>query len=257
MVDRRRFLARSIVLTAAAMPAVIHAQKVPSSSDSDPELLSSMRTRLARELDDPALAATLAPSILNVGFEWTSPMRPAADLRAVIAYSFGNRLAADPKAQPEPGPVNEVLADTVVRVHKLLPSGSRIYAQWEIAHFLTAKYGFKDVVSIEPVIAADGTVTYLSTDGVAEAAVKRAGGTAAIGPVAVVGHRDHAKRCVLTSRGRGMDAWVAKEVSLPVEYDAESGQPWTRRRDLYLLHDMAAQMMMLRAAKIAEAYPKG
>lgn len=216
-----------------------------------------MQTKLGQELSDPAVAAVLAPSILDAGFEWTPPMRPAAELRALIAYSFGNRLAADPKARPEPGPVNEALADTVVRVHTLLPTGARIYAQWEIAQFLTSKHGLKDVVSIEPVIAADGTVTYLSTDGVAEAAITRAGGAAAIGPVAVVGHRDHAKRCVLTSRARGMDAWVAKEVALPVAYDTGSGQPWTRRRDLYLLHDMAAQMMMLRAEKIAEAYPKG
>lgn len=184
-------------------------------------------------------------------------MRPAAELRAVVAYSFGNRLAADRKSQPAPGPVNEALADAVVRVRALMPAGSRIYAQWEIAHVLSGKRGLKDVVSIEPVVAPDGTVTYLSTDGVAEDVVKRAGGAAALGPVAVVGHRDHAKRCVLTSRARGMDAWVASEVPLPVAYDAESGQPWTRRRDLYLLHDMAAQMMMMRARRIAEAYPKG
>jgi hypothetical protein len=42
-----------------------------------------------------------------------------------------------------------------------------------------------------------------------------------------------------------------------VVYDANSGQAWTRRRDLYLLHDMAAQMMMARAAAIARVYPEG
>ncbi|MFT4111926.1 hypothetical protein [Silvibacterium sp.] len=257
MVDRRKFLTRSLALSATVLPTAMHAQDASPQGMPDTELVSRMRQKLAQELGDASVAAELAPSIFDVGFEWTPPMRPAKELRAVVAYSFGNRLTSDPKAQPEPGPVNEALAEAVVRVRALMAPGTPVYAQWEIAHFLVVKHGLKDVVSIEPVVAPDGTVTYLSTDGVAEAVVKKAGGVTALGPVTVIGHRDHAKRCVLTSRARGMDAWVAKEVPLPVEYDAESGQAWTRRRDLYLLHDMAAQMMMLRAAKIAEIYPKG
>jgi hypothetical protein len=44
---------------------------------------------------------------------------------------------------------------------------------------------------------------------------------------------------------------------MPGEYDAQSGQSWTRRRDLYLLHDMSAQVQRLRAMAIAAAYPNG
>ena len=110
---------------------------------------------------------------------------------------------------------------------------------------------------MSPVVAKDGSVTYLSTDGVAEAVVKHEGGATALGVVGVVAHRDHAKRCVLTSRARGMDAYVAREVELPVIYDAQSGQPWTRNRELYLIHDMAAQFAMLRAERIAKEYPAG
>ncbi|MEV8020353.1 hypothetical protein AB0O76_29240 [Streptomyces sp. NPDC086554] len=37
----------------------------------------------------------------------------------------------------------------------------------------------------------------------------------------------------------------------------ESGQPWSRRRDLYLVHDMAAQWAVLRDKLVKEACPNG
>ena len=50
-----------------------------------------------------------------------------------------------------------------------------VYAQWEVARFLQAD-GVPGVTSIEPTTAADGTVVYLSTRGVADAAVSDAAG---------------------------------------------------------------------------------
>ncbi|WP_279630225.1 hypothetical protein [Streptomyces murinus] len=44
---------------------------------------------------------------------------------------------------------------------------------------------------------------------------------------------------------------------MPGTYDPESGQAWTRRRDLYLVHDMVAQLTVLRTKLIAQAYPNG
>ncbi|WP_199726371.1 hypothetical protein [Acidipila sp. EB88] len=174
-----------------------------------------------------------------------------------MVYDFGNRPAArgEPHSHPEPGPINQMLADAVLQVAQ--HCGGPVYAQWEIAKLLKGKH--PDVSAIEPVVAADGTVTYLSTDGVAQAVVALANrpGARKLGTVCVVAHRDHSKRCVATSKARGMDAAVAAEVALPAAYDAESGQPWTRRRDLYLLHDMAARWMQLRADRIAAAYPQG
>ena len=73
-----------------------------------------------------------------------------------------------------------------------------------------------------------------------------------VGAVAIVAHRDHAKRCVQISRRHGMNAIVATEIELPVTYDPLSGQPWTRRRDIYLAHDLAAQFIGLRSQAIAE-----
>lgn len=216
-----------------------------------------MKRRLTLELDDVTVADTEAAQLLEIGFHWAAPTQPAISIKTIVAYSFGNRLqpSASPKTLPDPGPINELLADAADALHQ--QSHAPIFAQWEIAHFLQTKYHV-DVIAIEPVIAADGTITYLSTDGVAEAVVKHASGKpSTLGTVGVIAHRDHAKRCVLTSRARGMEACVAAGLHLPVTYDPQSGQPWTRSRDLYLIHDMAAQFMQLRAAEIARRYSNG
>ncbi|MGA4837332.1 hypothetical protein [Streptomyces sp. G45] len=123
----------------------------------------------------------------------------------------------------EPGPVNEELADTVARIRRQrdLP----VYAQWEIARFLDSKYAMKNVTSIEPVIASDGTITYLSTDGVAqqvaEARRKLPGG---LGTACVVGFRDHLKRCVLTTKDRGMPAFAPRGFTMPKTYDPQQAR---------------------------------
>lgn len=202
---------------------------------------------------------------IDVGFTWDLPTIAAARIDRIVAYGFGNRAnaasgntptnGANQTALPDPGPVNEALADAVYAIRRL--KSVKVYAQWEIARFLASKYQMADVHSIEPVVAADGSITYLSTDGVAAAIVALEGGGAAMGGVAVVGHRDHAKRCIQTSRARGMAAAAVAEVPLPTLYEPQSGQAWTRRRDLYLVHDMYAQFATLRANLIAAAYPNG
>ncbi|MGA5067800.1 hypothetical protein ACPB9E_29165 [Streptomyces exfoliatus] len=114
------------------------------------------------------------------------------------------------------------------------------------------------MTSIEPLIAPDGTITYLSTDGVAAQvaeARKRVPGGAGI--ACVIGFRDHHKRCVQTTRDRGLKAYAPRGFGMPHTYDPESGQPWTRRRDLYLVNDMLAQWSALRAKLMAEAFPNG
>lgn len=213
-----------------------------------------MAKTLENELGDAATARTLAAIIAEAGFRWDYPEISARDADSVVAYSFGYRSAtgkvdpatglSDGEETPQPGPINEMLADAV---HAIAGTRSlRIYAQWEIAEVLSEKYAIKDVVPIFPVTGEDGKKTYLSTDGVAKAIVHHAGSSAALGNVAVVGHRDHVKRCILVSRENGMKAAAAREVPLPVQYDPGSAQPWTRRRDAYLLNDVIAQLMMAR-----------
>ena len=210
-----------------------------------------LQEALAKSLDDPKVAASLAPVLLDIGFTWDAPSQPAAGFRTVVAYAFGNRPAPAGTTTPVPGPMNETLAKAVVEAQR--KSGAvTIYAQWEIASFLSKQEGIGKVVAIDPVTAADGSVKYLSTDGVAEAIVTMVGGDATkLGRVCVIGHHDHSKRCVETSRARGMDAWVMDGLKLPVNYDAESDQPWTRDREIYLIHDMLAQLAQIRAMKLA------
>ncbi|MEV3857177.1 hypothetical protein AB0J38_22955 [Streptomyces sp. NPDC050095] len=258
---RRQFAA---ALTASLAAAPLAAAAPAAASDGAGRkaagLAPHMRAALGRELDDRATADAVVPHLLDVGFDWHPQTAPARHMDFVLAYGFGNRPATgggDPaKTLPEPGPVNEALADTVARIRaeRDIP----VYAQWEIARWLDSKYRMDDVTSIEPVVAEDGTITYLSTDGVAaQVADARKDLPGGIGTACVVGFRDHHKRCVQTTRDRGITAYAPRGVAMPGTYDPESGQPWTRTRELYLVHDMAAQWQVLRAKLIAEAYPHG
>jgi hypothetical protein len=245
MMQRRSFLL-SALATAVVPPAASVAGVLPAAG-----FAAQLQQALGVALGDPELAAKLAPVLLDVGFTWEAPAQPAASFQTIIAYSFGNRPALPGSSQPAPGPVNQELARAVVEAQRR-SKASRIFAQWEIASFLRDQKGIGDVIAIDPVVLPDHSIQYLSTDGVAQAVVTHVGGDASkLGRVCVIGHHDHAKRCVETSRGRGMDAWAMKDLSLPLTYDPQSDQPWTHSREIYLIHDMAAQMMQIRAARLA------
>ena len=257
---RRRDLATAVT-TGIVLPAFVGSASAraerPLAKDG---LQQHMLAALSKEIDDSASARTLVPHIEDVGFDWQPDTAPVAQLDFIVAYAFGNRLPAgggDPaKVLADPGPTNEALADAVAAV--LARRQVHVYAQWEIARWLKSKYGISNLTSVEPVIAADGTITYLSTDGVAaQVLAARAKLPGGIGTAAVVGFRDHIKRCVQTTRDRGMAAFAPAGIPMPGTYDPQSGQPWTRRRDLYLVHDMYAQWATLRAKLIAQAYPNG
>ena len=83
------------------------------------------------------------------------------------------------------------------------------------------------------------------------------GEAAALGTAAVIGHRDHVKRCIITCRARKVASHAPEGIELPVWYDEQSDQPWTRRRDLYVLQDMSVQLLGIAQANIVQAYPNG
>jgi hypothetical protein len=94
-------------------------------------------------------------------------------------------------------------------------------------------------------ITPDGTVIYLSTDGVARKALvlsDKAGNR--LGRAAVLGHRDHVERCRRTAIKAGIDIVTVPDEFMPSEYDAESGQEWTRSRDVYLKADAYAMRLL-------------
>lgn len=242
-------------------PSALGAALGVASVGSDAEALERLMVKtLYGELGDQAVARQLAAHLTEAGFRWKYPTFPVREADSVVAYSFGYRSPtgkvdpdtglSDSGEAPEPGPINSLLADAVYAISRA--RAVRVYAQWEIAQVLTRKHGMQDVVSIHPITGPDGKTIYLSTDGVAKEVVARAGSAQALGKVAVVGHRDHIKRCVIVSRDNGMNASVAREVPLPVQYDPESAQPWTRRRDAYLLTDLVAQLSIMRNRVIAE-----
>lgn len=178
---------------------------------------------------------------------WTVPAAPAESASIIVAYSFGNRIpaGADPaRTVGEPGPVNTELAAAVVAAR-----GGRnvpIYAQTEIAEVLRTAYGLTDVVAIDPDRAADGTLVYLSTDGVAAKIAELRGGAVAGERAAVVAFADHLWRATRTTAAHGFDAFAPAGVAMPNRYDPQSGQLWTTSPLLYLPTDFAGRLALLR-----------
>lgn len=212
--------------------------------------------RLTVEFDDETLAGelvtrfgpeTLAAMENAIGIDGAAdslllaadaPTVDVDEIDSLVVYAFGNRVAVDGALSP--GPVNEEMAAIVAAFVADRPVP--VYAQWEVADLLIAA-DVPGVISIGREIDADGNITYLSTAGVAEKAVALAAESGTdLGRVGVVGFADHAVRCVLTSRAAGMTADVPAGVALPAQYDAESGQPWTRNRLDYLSVDIPARL---------------
>ncbi|MFG1782964.1 hypothetical protein ACGFIU_11035 [Rhodococcus oryzae] len=180
------------------------------------------------------------------GDAWAVPTLPADQFTLIVAFSFGNRMpaGADPaRTEGEPGPVNEALADTVVAAR-----GDRdvpVYAQTPIADVLRTKYGMDDVVAIAADVRPDGTLAYLSTDGAAAKLATLRGASQATDVAGVVAFGDHQWRATRTAEANGFRAYAPLGISMPGEYDPQSGQTWTRSRDVYLPTDYAARIPLL------------
>jgi hypothetical protein len=75
-----------------------------------------LAARLAAQLGDPATAAALARTLLEIGLTWRAPTVAPEAIRTIIAFTFGNRMA--PSGNRTPGPVNQALADLALRLHE-------------------------------------------------------------------------------------------------------------------------------------------
>ncbi|WP_240494314.1 hypothetical protein [Pantoea sp. 1.19] len=219
----------------------------------------TIKNKLNQSLSDCQTASQLAPFINDCIFERYPVTLAPREASVIIGLAFGNRenRSGNPNELAEPGPMNEALAHCCATVYrqKKMP----LYLQWEIARFFQAG-GFpdiplRDVYSIEPDWDAQHNLVYLSTDGVVKAIIDDHfdGEASAVGKAVVIGHRDHVKRCVKTCRARGIAAYASRGITLPVWYDPHSWQAWTRRRDLYVLQDMAAQMMAQAQSNVEQA----
>jgi hypothetical protein len=201
-------------------------------TDAHPEIEALLADHLEAELGDAAMARAFAAALVEDALIWRAPTVPLEEVRTIIGFTFGNRMLAN--GNREPGPVNAALADVAVRLHEA--TGARVWAQWEVAQAIGGRSPDGMVEAIYPVQDGQAEPRYLSTGGVVEAILARSG--APLGTIAVVAVRDHAWRCVKICRRHGLIAGIPEGWALPGDYDAGSGQPWTRDRLAYLLHDL-------------------
>jgi hypothetical protein len=159
---------------------------------------------------------------------------------SILVFAFGNRILDNGALLP--GPVNEELARATNDLQG--NSGVPVFAQWEIADILIAD-GVENVISVTPNEDADGNIVYLSTDGVARKAMRMAAEMGIdVGRAAVLGHRDHVERCRRTAIKAGIQVVTMPEEIMPSMYDPESGQEWTRSREVYLKVDAYALRLL-------------
>lgn len=141
--SRRKFLAAAPAVAASSLLSACGGDDVTSAPVTDSALAAQMSAKLNAQLGDAATVDAIVPAMSDVGFTWDLPTVAAAQIGAIVAYSFGNRPNAssgntsstggNQAALPDPGPVNEALADAVYRIRQLKPV--KVYAQWEIARF--------------------------------------------------------------------------------------------------------------------------
>jgi hypothetical protein len=250
----------AVLLAVCASAAFATSTTTTSMITGPADYRTALTQRLAKEYGDPALAKQIVAGLSDDTITSLEARVPASDVAtspflaykpprvadkkvdSLVVFAFGNRIgdAGDLQA----GPTNEALAKAVFKF--VIKHPMPVYAQTEIATQLQAA-GVQDVTSIDPVTNADGTVTYLSTAGVAEQTVSKAQAAGEeLGTVGVVGFADHAVRCVLTARKAGMtDAAVPKGITLPTVYDPKSNQSWTRTRAAYLPTDLIGRLTTL------------
>lgn len=249
----------SLIVVCSVLPSLLLVATAGATSRKQSSYTQALTARLATEYQDPALAtkvvASLSPALLAklesevpLAAVKKSPLLayrpvslPANSVKSVIAFEFGNRVAADGTISA--GPTNQALAAVTAEYAK--NHHVPIYAQQQIAEILVAD-GVKGVTSINPVVGANGQTTYLSTAGVVAQAVSDAktSGTP-MGKAGIIAFSDHADRAVLTAEAAHLVAGAPTGVKLPSTYDPGSGQSWTTSRLSYLETDLTDRILTL------------
>jgi hypothetical protein len=229
------------------LASVVLAVPLGAETLTDAELESAIEARLTAQLGDKDVAAYTAKFLMDEILTWKGQELPIDEADSILAYAFGNRVL--PNGNQVPGPMNEALADTVVDIYQ--QTGKPVYAQWEIAQAIGDRIPDNHLTSINPKIAADGSLTYLSTDGVAAEAVKLSGGN--MGKTVVVGFYEHSLRTIDTSTRAGIDAYAPGEIELPHDYDPQSGQAWTRDVQTFVMHEIGNRSLNERRRLIKAA----
>jgi hypothetical protein len=204
---------------------------------------------LTGELGDSGIARQLARFVCEDTLSWRPPTIEPRRIRTILAFTFGNRM--QPNGNRTPGPVNEAIAAVTVRLAHA--TGAIIYAQWEVAAAVGDAVPPDRLVAIYPDRDDRAEPRYLGTSDTIRRMLTFAGDSALLGPVGIVGFRDHVWRCVANARSLGLDAHLPDGYDMPAEYDTQSGQPWCRDRLAYLMHDIAIRAAERREALAAAA----
>ncbi len=191
---------------------------------------------LGAELGDADLAGSMARVLAEDVLTFRAPERPLAGASLILGFTFGNRML--PSGNRTPGPVNQALARIAAALSR--ETGAPVVAQWEVAEALPSGI---PATAIYPSRDARGEPLYLGTQQTANE-MHRLRGTS--GPVLVVAFADHLRRAVTAARRSGFEAWAPAGVTMPSDYDPDSGQPWCRTRRAYVLHDLMLRLAELR-----------
>jgi hypothetical protein len=142
----------------------------------------------------------------------------------------------------QPGPVNAAIARCAAEflARRRVP----VIAQWEVARELEP-LGIVDVIAIDPEIADDGEVRYLSTpDVITEGLARSAELGIEIGIAGIITFDALAVGGVTAMRAAGVPAAVPAGCRLPDAYDPESGQLWTRSLEAWLPVDLFGRCLL-------------
>ena len=194
--------------------------------------------------------------VSTCALEWTvADNGSPEEAETIAAFSFGYRI--DPNGNRRSGPINDELAEVVVKHYNSRPR--RVFAQWEISEAIGNRIPESDLVTIFPQVdKSTGTVRYLSTKDVlsnVRETREKQGTVSDSGPLLVIAHRDHLFRCVQEAKRAGFKVISAQE-EMPSAYDLSSGQPWTTSRRRYLISDMISRLASYRQDVLYKAAPR-
>ncbi|WP_394150049.1 hypothetical protein [Vibrio maritimus] len=209
----------------------------------DEQLQMAMEARLVEQLKDPQAAKLLSEFLIEDVLTWRAETLDIKEADSILAFAFGNRHAQN--GNQIPGPMNGQLADLAVELHK--ETGKPVYAQWEIAQQIGDRVAADKLFPIYPTVNEGGELIYLNTTGVALDAVKQAGGFEKMGKTIVLAFYEHNLRAVNTAREAGLEAFAPAGYEMPSDYDANSGQPWTRDRNTFMLYEVRTRANAKRA----------
>jgi len=207
------------------------------------QLKAGIEERLVEQLGDREAAELVADFLMEDILTWKAETLDIKKADSILAFAFGNGIAKN--GNQTPGGMNEQLADLVVKLYK--KTKKPVYAQWEIAQAIGNRVPKRDLFPIYPTVDEGGNLIYLNTTGVALDAVKQAGGFDRMGNTLVVAFYEHNIRAVKTAREAGLKAYAPEGYEMPSDYDKESGQPWTRDRNTFILYEIRTRANSKRA----------